>query len=87
MTLNKAIYLMTQGVMPNQIIFKLNDDNTTYSVDCIYDSIKVNGGYTSMTIHSDKASYPKDTDLFLTIRGDKNVWFDVIIPDEEKENI
>ena len=34
---------MTQGIMPNQVIFKLNDDNTTYSVDCIYDSIKVNG--------------------------------------------
>ena len=38
MTLNSAIYLMAQGVMPNQVIFKLNDDNTTYSVDCIYDS-------------------------------------------------
>ena len=86
MTLNKAIYLMTQGVLPNQVIFKLNDDKTTYSVDCIYDSIKVNGEYTSMTIHSDKASFPTDTDLLISTRENEDVWFDVIIPDEEKEN-
>lgn len=54
--------------MPNQVIFKLNDDNTTYSVDCIYDSIKVNGEDTSMTIHSDKASFPANTDLFISTR-------------------
>ena len=68
MTLNRAIYLMTQGVMPNQVIFKLNDDNTTYSVDCIYNSIKVNGEDTSMTIHSDKASFPADTDFLISTR-------------------
>ena len=87
MTLNRAIYLMTQGVMPNQVIFKLNDDNTTYSVDCIYDSIKVNGEDPSMTIHSDKASFPANTDVFISTRENEDVWFDVIIPDEEKENI
>lgn len=87
MTLNSAIYLITQGVMPNQVIFKLNDDKTTYSVDCIYDSIKVNGEDTSMAIHSDKASFPIDTDLLISTRGDENVLFDVIIPDKEKENI
>ena len=78
---------MTQGVLPNQVIFKLNDDKTTYSVDCIYDSIKVNGEYTSMTIHSDKASFPTDTDLLISTRENEDVWFDVIIQDEEKENI
>ena len=86
MTLNKAVYLMTQGVLPNQVIFKLNDDKTTYSVDCIYDSVKVNGEDKSMTIHSDKVSSPKDTDLFISTRENENVWFDVIIPDKEKEN-
>ena len=86
MTLNKAVYLMTQGVLPNQVIFKLNDDKTTYSVDCFYDSVKVNGEDTSMIIHSDKAAFPKDADLLLTARENENVWFDVIIPDEEKEN-
>lgn len=86
MILNKAVWLMTQGVLPNQVIFKLNDDKITYSVDCIYDCIKANGEYTSMTIHSDKASFPKDTDLLVSTREDKDVLFDVIIPDEEKEN-
>ena len=40
-----------------------------------------------MTIHSDKASFPADTDLLISTRENKDVWFDVIIPDEEKENI
>ncbi len=84
MTLNNAIYLITQGGLPNQVIFKLNDDKTTYSVDCIYDSAKINGEYRSVTIHSDKTSFPKDSDLFISTREDKDVWFDVIISDEKK---
>ena len=39
-----------------------------------------------MIWHSDKASYPKNTDMFITTRGDKNVLYDIFIPDEE-ENI
>ena len=74
--------------LPNRIVFGLNDDRTTYSLNCIYNSIKVNGEYIEITIHSDKTSFPKDTDLFISIRGDEKVWFDVIIPDEEeRENI
>ena len=43
MTLNDAVYMISQGIVPNQIVFQLNDDKSSYSVDCIYDSIKVNG--------------------------------------------
>ena len=82
MTLNSVIHLMMQSVLPNKVVFKLNDDKSSYSVDCIYDSIKVNGEDTSMTIHSDKASFPADTDLLISTRENEDVWFDVIIPDE-----
>lgn len=86
MTLNKVIHLMTQGIVPNQIIFQLNDDKSSYSVDCIYDSVEVNGEDKSITIHSDKTSFPKDTDILVSTRENEKVWFDIIISDKEKEN-
>lgn len=82
MTLAKAVNMLSMGKLPNQIIFKLNDDKTTYSVDCVFDSIKENGEYKNVTLHSDKVSYPKDTDFYITTRDNENVWFDIIIPDE-----
>lgn len=82
MILNEAVALMTQDVLPNQIIFTLNDDKTTYSVDCFFNSVNINGECKSMMIHSDKASYPKYTELFVMTRENENVLFDVIIPDE-----
>lgn len=88
MTLNDAVELVSQGVVPNQIIFQLSEDKSTYSVDCIYDSIKVNGEYKKVIAHSDKVSFPKDVDLSISIRENEKVWFDIIIPndEEEKEN-
>ena len=88
MTLNDTIELVSQGVVPNQIIFQLNEDKSTYSVDCMYDSIKVNGEYKKVISHSDKVSFPKDADLSVSTRGNEKVWFDIIIPndEEEKEN-
>ena len=85
MTLNDAVYMISQGIVPNQIIFQLNDDKSSYSVDCIYDSVEVNGEDKSITIHSDKTSFPKDTDMLMTTRENEKVWFDIIIPDEEDE--
>lgn len=84
MTLNSVIHLMMQSVLPNKVVFKLNDDKSSYSVDCIYDSVEVNGEDKSITIHSDKTSFPKDTDILMTTRENEKVWFDIIIPDEEK---
>lgn len=86
MTLNDTIELVSQGVVPNQIIFQLNDDKSSYSVDCIYDSVKVNGEYANIIVHSDKVSFPKDTEILVSTRENEKVWFDIIIPDKEKEN-
>lgn len=85
MTLNDVVYMISQGIVPNQIIFQLNDDKSSYSVDCIYDSVEINGEDKSITIHSDKVSFPKDTEILVSTRGNEKVWFDMIIPDEEDE--
>lgn len=87
MNLQKATEVfINKDTLPDQIIFQLNEDRKTYSLDCIFNSIKVDGEYRKMILHSDKASYPKYTDMFITMREDKNVLYDIIIPDEE-ENI
>ena len=86
MKLKDAVELISQGVVPNQITFQLNEDKSTYSVDCIYDSIKVNGEYANIIVHSDKVSFPKDTEILVSTRENEKVWFDIIIPDKEKEN-
>lgn len=87
MTLKGAFALIEQDSFPNQIIFNLNDDKITYSVDCIFNSIKVNGEDRSVILHSDKTNFPKDTELLMVERDEEKIWFDIIIPDEEeKEN-
>lgn len=86
MTLNGALALIKQDSFPNQIIFNLNEDKTTYSIDCKFNSIKVNGEYKNVILHSDKTSFPKDVELLIVERDEEKIWFDIIVPDE-KENI
>ena len=87
MNLQKATEVfIDKDTLPDQIIFQLNEDRKTYSLDCTFNSIKIDGEYRKIICHSDKASYPKYTDMFVTLRGDENVLYDIIIPDE-KENI
>lgn len=87
MTLNGALALIEQDSFPNQIIFNLNEDKITYSIDCIFNSIKVNGENRSIILHSDKTNFPKDVELHIVERNEEKIWFDIIVPDEEeKEN-
>lgn len=57
----------------------------TYSVDCVFNNIKVDGEYKSITIHSDKSVFPNSTELLVSKRDNENVLFDIIIPDEEEK--
>lgn len=80
--LEKAIELIGKGVYPDQFIFNLNEDKKTYSADCIFNHVNVNGENKSVTFHSDKTSFPK-YDLFVTTSREDNVLFDIIIPNED----
>lgn len=71
-----------KDTLPDQIIFQLNEDRKTYSLDCTFNSIKVNGEYRKMIYHSDKASYPQYTDLYEFDDGDKKALYQIIIPEE-----
>lgn len=79
--LEKVIELVRKGVYPDQFVFNLNEDKKTYSADCTFNCINVDGENKSVTFHSDKTSFPK-YDLFMTTNKDENVLFDVIIPNE-----
>lgn len=80
--LENAMELITKGVFPDQFVFKLNNDKKTYSADCTFNHINVNGEDKSVTFHSDKTSFPK-FDSFMSTNEDNNALFDIIIPDKE----
>ena len=82
MTLERAIKMFAKDFQPDKIVFNLNDDKTTYSVDCIFNCININGENKSMTLHSDEASYPKDTNFLACQRNGEYVLFDIIVPDD-----
>lgn len=82
MTLGKAIKMFAKDFQPDKIVFNLNDDKTTYSVDCIFNCININGENKSMTLHSDKAFYPKDADFLACPRNGEYALFDIIVPDD-----
>lgn len=82
--LENAIELIRKGVYPDQFVFNLNEDKKTYSADCTFNCINVNGENKSVTFHSDKTSFPK-YDLFMTASGEDNVLFDIIIPNKDEE--
>lgn len=82
MNLQKAITVfIDKDTLPDQIIFCLNDDKKTYSLNCLFSSIKVNEEYKKMIFHSDKASFPKYTDLYEFNIDDEKVLYNIIIPD------
>ena len=81
--LEKAIELIGKGVYPDQFVFNLNEDKKTYSVDCIFNCINVNGENKSVTFHSDKTLFPK-YDLLMTTNREENVLFDFIVPSEDE---
>lgn len=82
MTLERAIRMFAKDFQPDKIIFNLNDDKTTYSIDCIFTCVNINGENKSMTLHSDKSSYPKDAIFLAYQRNGKYVLFDIIVPDD-----
>lgn len=86
MDLENAIRLMLNGIMPSSVVFNLNNDKNTYSVDCVFNNVKVDGEYKNITIHSDKATFPSSTELLVSKRNGENALFDIIIPDEEEKN-
>lgn len=84
MNLNNAVWLSTDfdsHTLPEKIIFTLNDDGTTYSVDCYLKS-RINDIIKDVIVHSDSTSYPKATELFPYKNNDKECFFSITIPSD-----
>lgn len=54
---------MKSDVLPKKIIFTLNDDGCTYTMEC-HTSVSDGTETKDAIIRSEKTSYPKHTDLF-----------------------
>ena len=83
-TLTHAIGLIANDNLPDTITFMLNEDRETYSLDATFKNVNVDGKNKTVTFHSDKASYPKYTEVYM-YEPDEKVLYDIYIPEEEGE--